>query len=333
MSCREGVPCEEGRKRLRAMLALGAMLVLFILLSAFSFLRSRSQVTPDQFHFGAYSANDGRRVFQAYNCMDCHTIVGNGAYFAPDLTKEYRDVGPAWLAAFLPSAGHWPSEAALKVQLANAMIAHAAGTSSLDDYYAKFPGARERVTRREGASLMPNLPLTHDEVEKLIAYLQYTSAMDTEGWPPKVESGSLDHRLALAARHADFGATPITPIAGTPAAPAPNAVDVAAPGTTADPVARGKQLADQYGCTGCHSTGSQRLVGPGWGGLYGSKVALTNGSTVNADDAYLANKILHAGETTVAGYPKGVMPNFSGQLTEADAKALVAYIHSLEKSK
>lgn len=332
MSCRDGKRCIEGRKRLRAMLALGIMLILFIVLSAVSFLRSRDQVTPNQVRFSGYSANDGKRVFQAYNCMDCHTIVGNGAYFAPDLTREYRDVGPAWLAAFLPSAGHWPSEAVLKVQLANAMIAHAAGTSSLDDYYAKFPGARERVMRREGESLMPNLPLTHEEVDKLIAYLAYTSAMDTEGWPPKVETGSMDHRLALAAQHAGLGTAPIA-LTGTPIAPSPTTANVTAPPVAMDPVARGKQLAGQYGCTGCHSTGTQRLVGPGWGGLYGSQVKLTDGSTVTANDTYLATKILHADETTVAGYPRGVMPVFSGQLTDDDVAALVAYIHSLEKSK
>ena len=327
MSCREGERCGEGRKRLRAMLVLGAMLVLFVVLSAFSFLSSRDQVTPGQFHFDRFSANDGKRVFQAYNCMDCHTIVGNGAYFAPDLTEEYRNVGPAWLAAFLPSAGHWPTEVELKVQLANKLIAANAGTASLDQYYAKFPGARARVARRQGASLMPNLPLTHEEVEKLVAYLQYTSAMDTEGWPPKVESGSLAHRVALA--HG-LGAVSVPPAA--PQA-TPTAAIAAAAAATPNPVEQGKQLAAQYGCTGCHSPGTQRLVGPGWGGLYGSTVELADGSRVTANDAYLARKILHSDSTTVAGYPKGVMPVFSGQLSEADAKALVTYIHSLEKSK
>lgn len=325
MSCREGERCNEGRTRLRAMLVLGAMLVLFIVLSAFSFLRSRNQVTPDQFRFDGYSANDGKRIFQSYNCMDCHTVVGNGAYFAPDLTEEYRKVGSAWLAAFLPSAGHWPAEGALKVQLANKLIAAAAGTSSLDEYYRKFPGARERVIRRQGSSLMPNLPLTHEEVEKLIAYLDYTSAMDTEGWPPKVETGTLAQRLALA-----HGSVAVAPIAAAQAAPATNA-DVADAGS--GPVEQGKQLADKYGCSGCHSSGTQKLVGPGWGGLYGSQVKLADGSTVTADDAYLTRKILHADATTVAGYPKGVMPVFAGQLTDADATRLVAYIHSLEDPK
>lgn len=29
----------------------------------------------------------GRLVIQSRNCMACHTFLGNGAYYAPDLTK------------------------------------------------------------------------------------------------------------------------------------------------------------------------------------------------------------------------------------------------------
>src|SRR5574337_1517713 len=46
-----------------------------------------------------------------------HTMVGNGAYLGPDLTGEYKRVGPAWLAAFLPSAGGWPTTGAVRAQL------------------------------------------------------------------------------------------------------------------------------------------------------------------------------------------------------------------------
>src|SRR5450756_222411 len=31
----------------------------------------------------------GKRVWHKYNCNDCHTILGFGAYYAPDLTKAY----------------------------------------------------------------------------------------------------------------------------------------------------------------------------------------------------------------------------------------------------
>jgi nitric oxide reductase subunit C len=36
----------------------------------------------------------GKLTTQAKNCMNCHTILGNGAYYAPDLTKSWLD--PMW---------------------------------------------------------------------------------------------------------------------------------------------------------------------------------------------------------------------------------------------
>lgn len=43
----------------------------------------------------------GKRIWQAKNCNDCHTILGIGGYFAPELTKVYSRRGPAWLQAWL----------------------------------------------------------------------------------------------------------------------------------------------------------------------------------------------------------------------------------------
>jgi len=36
----------------------------------------------------------GKLGSQAKTCMNCHTLLGNGAYFEPDLTKAWLD--PAW---------------------------------------------------------------------------------------------------------------------------------------------------------------------------------------------------------------------------------------------
>jgi nitric oxide reductase subunit C len=35
----------------------------------------------------------GKRVWHKYNCNDCHTILGFGAYYAPDMTKVYWRLG------------------------------------------------------------------------------------------------------------------------------------------------------------------------------------------------------------------------------------------------
>ncbi len=327
MSCTDEKNCDQARQRRRALVMLGLMMLVFIVLSGFSFLDSRGQVTPDKISFGKYHATDGKRVFQAYNCMDCHTMVGNGAYFAPDLTKEYKDAGPAWLAAFLPSPGGWPTEAALRTQLANPDVAADAGVSTLEAYYEKFPGARDRIERRGGGkSLMPNLPFHGDEIGQLIAYLKYTSAMDTEGWPPKVETGSLAHRLSLLHDRGGEAVAPVTAVAESPAGAGHAA---AAP---ADPATLGQQEAQNYGCMACHSAGHDRLVGPGWGGLYGSQVTLADGKSVTADEAYLTESILSPNAKIVAGFGADVMPQTYHQLLKDDeVKAIVAYIRSLEK--
>ena len=150
MSCKPGEPCHEGLKRRRALAVLGLMAILFVALSAVSFLDSRGQAVPSQVGYAGFDAVEGKRVFQSYNCMGCHTIVGNGAYFAPDLTKLYDKAGPAWLEAFLPSAGAWPTSGAVRRHLQDPAIAAEAGTDDLDAYLEAYPAAAERIARRGG---------------------------------------------------------------------------------------------------------------------------------------------------------------------------------------
>lgn len=320
MSCGTGdSSCERPRRR-GAFVVLALLAVIFIVLSLFSFTKSRGQVTPDQISFGEYQANDGKRVFQAYNCMGCHTMVGNGAYLGPDLTKTYQHAGPAWLAAFLPSAGGWPTGAAVRTQLLDANQLADTGIDSIDAYLEKFPGAADRIDRRGGGKTqMPNLPLTKDEIGQLIAYLKYTSAMNTEGWPPQIQVEGMDNRLRLA-----YGSVAAAP-GNTSAAP------TATPAAADDPASHGAQLVKDYGCTACHATDQTKLVGPGWGGLYGSQVTLADGSSVLADDAYMAESIRQPDAKLVDGYPASVMPAYDSLLTAEEVDAIVAYLHTLEK--
>lgn len=85
----------------------------------------------------------GKRLWQARNCNDCHTILGIGAYFAPDMTKAATRRDPAWLARFL----------------------HAPRTTK--------PG-----------TTMPDVALTEVEAGQLVAFLDWVSRIDTNGWPP-----------------------------------------------------------------------------------------------------------------------------------------------------
>lgn len=39
----------------------------------------------------------GRTIWDEQNCMGCHTLMGEGAYYAPELTKVYERRGPVYI--------------------------------------------------------------------------------------------------------------------------------------------------------------------------------------------------------------------------------------------
>ena len=43
----------------------------------------------------------GKDLWDSNNCMGCHTLLGEGAYYAPELTKVYERRGPMFLASML----------------------------------------------------------------------------------------------------------------------------------------------------------------------------------------------------------------------------------------
>ena len=96
--------------------------------------------------------------------------------------------------------------------------------------------------------------------------------------------------------------------------------------------AHGKTLYASLGCNGCHSIDSSKSAGPTFKGLAGSKVQLSDGSTVSADDAYLKESMQDPDKQIVQGFPKGLMSGTikPGQVSEADAADLVAFIRSLK---
>jgi mono/diheme cytochrome c family protein len=94
--------------------------------------------------------------------------------------------------------------------------------------------------------------------------------------------------------------------------------------------AAGSKLFESLGCSGCHSLTGATLVGPTFKGLYGSKVQLSTGQTVTADDAYLLQSIEDPDAKISKGFPKGVMSATirPGSVPEEKAKQLVAFIKS-----
>ncbi|MCA9000384.1 MAG: c-type cytochrome [Planctomycetes bacterium] len=43
----------------------------------------------------------GHHIWNKNNCMGCHTLMGEGAYYAPELTKVVERRGEAWINLFL----------------------------------------------------------------------------------------------------------------------------------------------------------------------------------------------------------------------------------------
>ncbi len=49
----------------------------------------------------------GKVLWEANNCMGCHTIMGEGAYYAPELTKVVERRGEGYIKAVLSSKTPW----------------------------------------------------------------------------------------------------------------------------------------------------------------------------------------------------------------------------------
>ncbi|MGD2135065.1 MAG: cytochrome c [Gemmatimonadales bacterium] len=79
----------------------------------------------------------GKAVWQSRNCNDCHTILGIGAYFAPELTTVADRRDAAWLSDFLlqPAAakpGTTMPDQRLTARDARALVAFFQWVSGID---------------------------------------------------------------------------------------------------------------------------------------------------------------------------------------------------------
>ncbi len=101
----------------------------------------------------------------------------------------------------------------------------------------------------------------------------------------------------------------------------------ATPDDEPSPQQFGAALYRKFACASCHGVGSS-VGAPRLEGLYGQPVALEDGATVTADDAYLRESIVAPKRRVVRGQA-AIMPSYAGQMSEEDLQNLVAYLRSL----
>ena len=88
----------------------------------------------------------------------------------------------------------------------------------------------------------------------------------------------------------------------------------------------GAEVAAEVGCHSCH-VGHDSELAPSLEGIWGTSVALSDGSVVEVDEAYVRLSITEPPAQIVSGYENARMPSFA--LTEDEVSQLVEYVRSL----
>lgn len=140
----------------------------------FPALTNAENITPE--------VTRGMDVWHENNCINCHTLFGEGAYYAPDLTKITKLRGMPYLTAYMKN----PS-----------------------DFYD------EQRHRR----LMPTQKISDEDIAALLSFLDWVSEVDNQGWPPRpiLVTGSslpgmdlsIEQQTDPTKRDAPPGATPV----------------------------------------------------------------------------------------------------------------------------
>ena len=89
----------------------------------------------------------GKHIWETRNCIGCHTLLGEGAYYAPELGNVYKRRGPDFIKAWI-----------------QAQPTH-------------VPGRRQ----------MPQFNFTAAQLDDMVEFLKWTNGVNTEKWPPNIE--------------------------------------------------------------------------------------------------------------------------------------------------
>jgi nitric oxide reductase subunit C len=257
----------------------------------FGKLTHSDQITP--------AVTAGMDVWHANNCINCHTLFGEGAYYAPDLTKITQLRGAQYLHAYLKDP-------------------------------ARF--YNEQTHRR----LMPKQNLSDADITNLIAFLDWVSKVDNQGWPPRpiLVTGSSIPGMDLTPAQQAHSAQQES--AGLP----PGARPVSG---SEDPIALGQALFRSVApaCNACHSTApGVNLAGPtlaGVGSRAGQRIASADYHGEAKDAAgYLRESILTPSAYVVPGPMYSAdgtsfMPNtYHESLSSEQVDQLVAFLGTLK---
>src|ERR1017187_1878947 len=125
----------------------GGAMFFFLLFVALTFDTTQKLPKRDNSQNITPAVAHGKNVWETRDCIGCHTLLGEGAYFAPELGNVYKRRGPDFIKAWIKSQ---PTGA---------------------------PGRRQ----------MPQFNLTEQELDDLVAFLKYASEINTNKWPPNIE--------------------------------------------------------------------------------------------------------------------------------------------------
>ncbi|OUR92312.1 nitric oxide reductase [Flavobacteriales bacterium 34_180_T64] len=94
------------KKQARAFFLGGTVVtfLIFIGLTVYSFGKPQDQSNYEAI---TESVVRGKELWETNNCMGCHTLLGEGAYYAPELTKVIDRRGKGYIKAVLMTPVDW----------------------------------------------------------------------------------------------------------------------------------------------------------------------------------------------------------------------------------
>lgn len=116
---------------------LGGTVLTFAIFLGLSWHTLSSEV-PKQTHPEALTPEvvKGKKIWESNNCMGCHTLFGEGAYYAPELTKVIERRGDAYVKTVLMSKEPWSPRG-------RKMVAYNLSDADANDMVAFFKWAGE----------------------------------------------------------------------------------------------------------------------------------------------------------------------------------------------